>query len=66
MMCGKDKWPDWRDGRRLAIRKDRPEMQQADYMTLSTCSLICSSSSFMRTTMFCISATLLLEPVVLI
>lgn len=26
------------------------------YMTLSTCSLICSSSSFIFTTMFCISA----------
>ncbi len=36
------------------------------YMTFSTCSFICSSSSFMRTTMFCISARLLLLPVVLI
>ena len=36
------------------------------YMTLSTCSLICSSSSFILTTMFCISAMLDLLPVVLI
>ena len=36
------------------------------YSALSTCSLICSSSSFIFTTMFCISAWLLLEPVVLI
>lgn len=37
-----------------------------DYKALSTCSLICSSSSFIMTTIFCISAWLLLDPVVLI
>ena len=36
------------------------------HSTFSTCSLICSSSSFIMTTMFCISAWLLLLPVVLI
>lgn len=36
------------------------------YITFNTCSLICSSSSFIITTIFCISAWLLFEPVVLI
>ena len=36
------------------------------YSALSTCSLICSNSSFIWTTMFCISAWLDFEPVVLI
>lgn len=36
------------------------------YSTLSTCSFICSSSSFIFTTMRCISALLLFEPSVLI
>ena len=40
--------------------------RRCGYITLSTCSLICSSSSFIFTTMFCISARLLLLPVVLI
>ena len=39
---------------------------EVTYITFSTCSLICSSSSFILTTMFCISAWLDLEPVVLI
>ena len=41
-------------------------MMCVDYRALRTCSLICSNSSFIFTTMFCISAWLLLEPVVLI
>ena len=36
------------------------------YSALSTCSLICSSSSFIFTTIFCISAWFDFEPVVLI
>ena len=42
------------------------ELHGLAYSALSTCSLICSSSSFMRTTMFCISAWFDFEPVVLI
>lgn len=37
-----------------------------DQTTLSTCSLIFSSSSFMSTTSFCMSELLALEPMVLI
>jgi len=36
------------------------------YRAFNTCSLICSNSSFILTTIFCISAWLLLEPVVFI
>ena len=46
----------------------RSEMKNEDffYITFSTCSLICSSSSFICTTIFCISAWLDLLPSVLI
>ena len=40
--------------------------QRTGYITLSTCSLICSSSSFIWTTIFCISAWFDLLPNVLI
>lgn len=39
---------------------------KTSYNALSTCSFICSSSSFICTTMFCISAWLDFEPVVFI
>ena len=42
------------------------EGQGRSYSAFSTCSLICSSSSFICTTMFCISAWFDFEPVVLI
>ena len=50
----------------LGVRLEGAGGEAVFYSALSTCSLICSSSSFIFTTMFCISAWLLLEPVVLI